>query len=450
MGLLTLWRRSEAERARAENALARAIESDTATSGTVHDLVGLLATTVDAPQMLTAERFGRSSRAARDLTAKLRRHRGFATSNLVAICELERQLAVDFGRRNNFAESRALLMDSLDLLEARRFGADDPDVDEAYARALMELAWVARLQQRFDEALACVQRAEDVLERLVHDPRHFEVIVSIDTSRRMIAVLLGRSGLEEPRRRLLESHIRMLDRLSERAGGDPAIGLVATLARLDLAPGDGASAKLRAAIQRFPADRRLPACLEWRVAEWIASDVNPYSSGPNSTGESKGRLDPDAHASAVIRALESRCEAVGLDTALLPAAAFEVAGIAASRGAEQRGAGRLDAARQIAACLSAFAKTLVRRDPHEAMFHLVLAAAFVQESKNAWRIPDHPTIEDALRKALGEACTALRLDPRNAQARLCVAVLQDKLVHLASGRRKPEEGNTDAASSSSQ
>ena len=57
------------------------------------------------------------------------RIRGFAASNLVAICDLERQLAEDFRRRGNYAESRALLMDSLDLLEGRRSGADDPDVE---------------------------------------------------------------------------------------------------------------------------------------------------------------------------------------------------------------------------------------------------------------------------------------------------------------------------------
>ena len=260
-----------------------------------------------------------------------------------------------------------------------------------------------------------------MLEGLVHDPRHLEVIVSIDESRRAIAALLGRRGLEEPRRRLLESHIRMLERLSEHAGGDPAIGLLATLARLDLAPDDGAIAKLRAAIQRFPANGRLPQLLQARVADWIASDVNPYPSGPNSTGESKGRLDPDAHADAVIRAIESRCEALGVDPSLFPAAAFQVAGIAAGRGAEQRKAGRLDDARQTAACLSAFAKMLARRDPDEAAFHLLLCVAFEQESKNAWKVEDYAAIEDALRKALGEACTALRLDPRNAVARLRVA-----------------------------
>ncbi len=116
VGLLTLWRHSEAERARAENALARAIESDKATSGAVRDLVGLLATTVDAPQMLASERLDKSSRVVRDLTAKLRQDPGFAASNLVAICGLERELAEDFWRRGKYAESRTLLMDSLELI----------------------------------------------------------------------------------------------------------------------------------------------------------------------------------------------------------------------------------------------------------------------------------------------------------------------------------------------
>ena len=170
VGLLTLWRHSEAERGRAENALAHAIESDKATSGAVRDLVGLLATTVDAPQMLASERFDKTSHVVRDLTANLRLHRGFAASNLVAICELERQLAENFRVRGNFAESRALLMDSLDLLEGRRHGADDPHVDDVYARVLMELGRIAQNQERFDEALVCFQRAEGVLEALGPGP----------------------------------------------------------------------------------------------------------------------------------------------------------------------------------------------------------------------------------------------------------------------------------------
>ena len=181
------------------------------------------------------------------------------------------------------------------------------------------------------------------------------------------------------------------------------------------------------------------------MAEWIANDVQPRPSGPNSTGNLKGHLDPVARAHAVIRVLESRCEALGVEPSLLPAAALQMCGIAADWAAEERKAGRLDDARQTAAWLSAFANKLARRDPDEATFHVILSMAFQQESKNAWKVEDYPTIEDALTRALAEASTALRLDPRNATARFCVASLQEKLVGLASVKRNHEDGNGDAA-----
>ncbi len=74
---------------------------------------------------------------------------------------------------------------------------------------------------------------------------------------------------------------------------------------------------------------------------------------------------------------------------------------------------------------------------------MLLCKAFEQEAKNAWEVEDYATIEDALRRALGEASTALRLDPRNATARLRVAGLQEKLVALASGRSNQEERNSE-------
>jgi hypothetical protein len=449
VGLLTLWRHSETERTRAEKALAHATESDKATSDTVHDLVGVLATTVDAPQMLASERFAKTSLAVRDLTAKLRRHAVFATPNLVAICELERQLAIDFYRRENYAESRALLMDSLDLLEGRRYGTADKGIDEAFAWALLELGWVGLKQQHFDEALACLRRAQDVLEDMVHEPRHLKLFVSIDRLRIAVASTFGRRGLQQHRQKLLEARIRMLERMSDHSGGDPAIELLVTLAQLELAPEDGASAKLRAAIQKFPASERLPQLLQESVAYWIASDVSPYPPVPASTDLAKGRLDPDAHAYAVIQALESRCEALSAGRPLFPAAAFQAACVAAARGAEQRNSRHLDDARHTAACLSALAKTLARRDPNEASFHLLLSMAFEQESKNAWQTKDFAAIEIALMKALGEACTTLRLDPLNAVARLRVADLQEKLVGVALDRRR-EEGNRSPATVSTQ
>jgi serine/threonine protein kinase len=434
VGLLTLWRHSEAERGRAEEALARALESDQATFGAVRDLVDLLATTVDAPQMLASERLDKASRVVRDLTAQLRQHRHFATSNLVAICDVERKLAIPFRPRSKSSDWRALLFDSLELLDGRRRAAEDPDVDEAYARTLLELTWGDLEQGRLHTALVRVERAGEALNGLVQDPRRVETIVLLDATRRLIAARLGRRGLQEQRRKLLESHLRLLEHPSGSGGVDPAIEVLAALTRAELAADDGALATLRAAIRRFPANRRLPEPVQEQVANWIADDVNPYPSGVRSTSESKGRLDPDAHAQAVIRAIESRCKALGLYPALLPAAAYQMAGLAACRAAEQRQAGRLDDARHTAACLAAFARSLVRRDADEAAFHLIMSMAFAQESKNAWKVKDYTAIEQALRKALVEAHTALRLDPRSTNARVCVASLQDKLFGLASER----------------
>jgi hypothetical protein len=430
VGLLTLWRHSEAERGRAEEALALAIESDQVTSVAVRDLVDLLATTVDAPQMLASERFDKASRVVRDLTVQLRHDRHVAASNLVAICDLERKLAEALRPRGKYSDARALLMDSLELLVGRRRAADDPDVDEAYARTLLELGWGDPNQGHLDAALDWAERAGEALKNLVHDPRRLQTIAMLDGARRAIAARLGRRGLEEQRRKLLESHIRMLELASGSGRADRAIGLLAALARAELSTEDGAIATLRAAIGRFPANQHLPEPFPARVGDWIASDVNPYPAGPNPAGEPGGGLDPDVHADRVIRALESRCEALGVDHSLFPDVAYRVALMAVQRGSEQRKAGLLDDARRTARYLHAFANLLARRDPDEAIFHLLLSYAFEQEAKNAWKIEDYTAIKEALRKALGQARTALTLAPQSLDARIRVASLQDKLVGL--------------------
>ena len=434
LGLLTLWRHSETERSRAENALVHAIASDKATSGAVRDLVGLLASTVEAPQMLANERLVESSRAVRALTAKLRQDPRVAASNLVAICGLEYLLADDLDRRGKHAESQALLTDSLELLEGRRRLADDPDVDEAYSRSLMLLGYIAGRRARYDDMLGFYQRAEATLERLTHDARKLDVLLSIDEARREIVWVLGQKGLEEPRRKLMESHVRMFEQMCEQSGGEHAIGLLAKMARSDLALDRSGSAKLRNRPHRFAAHKPVTERFEWKVADWIAEDIQSDEPHPNADGEPGDRLDPVAHAHAIILAIESRCKGLGIYPALVPAAAFQVAGFAHDRGAEQRKAGCLEEARRTAACLSAFATLLAKRDPKEPLYHLLLCVAFEQESKNAWKIHDYTAIEGALRKALGEASTALRLDPRNTDARLLVSGLQDKLIGLASHR----------------
>ena len=437
IGFLTLWRHSEAERSRAEHALVRALESDKAASGAVRDLVGLLASTTKSPQRRAYERLVESSRLLRELTAKLRQVRGVAASDLIEICGLERDLAKDFWRRGKYPESRTLFMDAMGLLGGRISGAEDPDLVLAYARSLVDLGVAAHNEQRYDETLDWHRRAELALVNLAREPRNLRVILSIDDTRTRIADLHGLLGQEESRRGLLESHIRMLERLSERPEAEPAIGLMIALARVGAAPDQNAIAKIRAAMERFPADRRLPEPLSDRMAVWITRDLQAYPPEPMSTGKPPRRLDPEVHARSVLLTLDSRCEALGVSSDLLPAAALQLAEMAFGRATEQRKAGRLDDARWTAASLLTFGKLLARRNPDEAAFHVVLCEAFNQEAKNAWRVDDYATVESATRNELVAALTAIRLDPRNVMARIKVAGLQDKMDGLISQRPPP-------------
>ncbi len=428
LGLFLLWRRSE-------SALAHAVESDHAATGALRDLVGLLTLTADEPQLVTSERIEKAARVVRDLMAKLRRNPGFSAVNVAALGDLTRLLSEDFRHRGNYAESRALLKETLMFFEELKNRTADPRVDVESAKTFRELGYVAQNEGHIDEALSCFRRAETVLSGMIHDPRELEAITSLDLVRRWLAKQLECHGQIEARRRLLESHIQLLDRLNRDPAADPAVGLFAELTRLNLAPDPQARDKLRACLRRFPAGARLSASLQQALVEWIVGEVDPYPSGAAVLGTPKSLLEPDAHADAVIRAIESRCEAIGADASVFAAVALNVSGEAASRGAAQRKAGRLDDARATTASLSAFAKKLVQRNPDEATFHSVMCEALLQEAKAAWQVEDYALIEATWRNALVEAKTAVRLAPMHFSFRTRLASLQEKLLNLTGTRQ---------------
>jgi hypothetical protein len=218
------------------------------------------------------------------------------------------------------------------------------------------------------------------------------------------------------------------------------------LVQSDLSPRDRSSEKLRAAIGQFPPDVRFRKWVQWRIANWIADERNLNPSVPDCDLAEKDRLDPAADADAVIRTIESSCEALGVAPDLFSDAAARVGENAMEKGWVQRHAGRLGDARRTAACLTAFANKLTRRAPGVARFHLLLCEAFEQESKLAWetfkqeskkapkRVGDFPAIEETTRRALAAARAALRLEPGNTWARIKLAGLEDKLAGLASER----------------
>jgi hypothetical protein len=433
--LLALWRRSETQRARAEGALDRAVQSERIATGAVGDLIGLVTALLDAPEMSAAGRLDRSIAAVQELTARLRRDRGFSESSLIPICQLERQLAVELDRGGKLLEARELLNDSLALIEARRTGRSaDAGLEAEYGLALHALVSLCCRESRGTEAVAWFRRAQSVLERMPASPQRMELIGLMDGARSEIAELQERNGEGEVRRLLLASHVRMLERMATSGDLDPEMGLLAALGRMELQPDAGAVAALRSAVERIPAGHSFSGPLAERVAARIADDVMAGRREPRAGDDRGDRLDANARADEIIAGLESRCRDLRVYPALLPMAARWAAFVLSCTGAAQRRAGLHDDARWTTAVLSSFARKLERTDPGEAEFHLILSEAFVQVSKSGWEHEDYPAIEHALRQALAAAATAVSLAPRNADARMRLGGIQDKLVRVLSRR----------------
>jgi tetratricopeptide (TPR) repeat protein len=99
--------------------------------------------------------------------------------------------------------------------------------------------------------------------------------------------------------------------------------------------------------------------------------------------------------------------------------------------ADQRRRGRFDQARKTADRLLAFGRLVVERNPNDPLAYIVLADAFDQAHKNAWRpTEDRPAIELNLRRAIEAARHALDLAPEDEVARHWTERLQGKLFDL--------------------
>ena len=368
--------------------------------------------------MLAYERLVESSRVVRDLTAKLRQDRGVAASNLVAICGLERELAEDFWRRGKYSESRTLLMDAWSCWR----GGGAAPLTRMSSRRMRVVSWISGgspgtssdTTRRWSGSSALrrcwkawpTNRKTCRLSFRSTSATNDRLAVRSSGPGRIAAEV---AGVAHPHARAVERACRgrSCDRTPRRARAS--------------GPGPRCKARAQRSAPRWRDFRQIDGSRngwQMRLAEWIARDIQPYPSDPKSTGKPQGRLDPDVHARAVIRRSIQDVRRWVFTPPCFPPRPWQVCGIALGRAAEQRKAGRLDDARWTAASLFAFGKMLARRDPNEAVFHVVLCEAFEQEAKNAWKVEDFPTIEAATRNALVAACTALRLDPRNTMARI--------------------------------
>ena len=98
---------------------------------------------------------------------------------------------------------------------------------------------------------------------------------------------------------------------------------------------------------------------------------------------------------------------------------------------DQRHSGQFHRTRQTVDRLLALGRIVVERNPNDARAYLLLAEAFYQEQKNAWRpTEDRPTIVLSLRRAIDAAQHAVELAPDDDLARHELERLRRKLHDL--------------------
>jgi eukaryotic-like serine/threonine-protein kinase len=378
VGLFALWRLSEAERARTEDARQLAEDNAKFASSALAEINEALGFALSEP--LSEERILATAYSLRKQSRKLKNYRSLSPRSLHGLGVVERLLAerlLSHGKRD---EAKALLIDSVAILkECRQLDLNDESILWQLTRSLLVSGDLAAENFASDEALALYDQASSLLGSLRTVSYRVELINDLYRARRKVVDQLTRRGEAVRARRVFEANLRMFDSIDSTLADQPELMFL------------------------------------------------------------KGNAhDPEAWAEALVGLIRSRCSAQDLDAAAVPRHGFKLMDLASSTAAEQRKIGRLADAELTAARLMAFGRRLVEHYPGQAESHMVLSEAHFQVSKNAWKHKDLRLVEEALRQALKSARHAVSLNPQREDARHLVDRLLPRLVVFDAGRSKPK------------
>ncbi len=426
LGLYALYRQTVAERDRANLALQRSRESESAASGSVAALADILDQTINSPHAELQQRMERSSRAIIDLTARLRKASGLPTEDVLSIIKLQRKLVPFLNRTNRTEQSRALLEACAGLLRSRRDGS--PEVEWEYAMVLLSLGIVDHWEGNYAAALARFREVDSAL---------IPILGRIDVLEPAYGTFVYRNGLgfvgtylrgdPELRRRLNEENLRLFEAIAAHMPDDPGVGFVIAVSRDEIAPDASTRAGVWAALDRSADAQKSRWNQEIMIGEWAGRRILEEVQGAGPPGRSR---TPEEFASDVLAAMDARIRTHRIG----PADARELAvGIGSVAGVEltaARRAKRMEEARYRSDWLLVYARKLVAREPRSAAPYLVLGRAYEHRQKLQWASgqPDAAAIERDLRASLAAVWTALELDPGWEVARLALVGAQEKYI----------------------
>src|SRR5262249_1577392 len=147
--------------------------------------------------------------------------------------------------------------------------------------------------------------------------------------------------------------------------------------------------------------------VEQSLSEWFNRDLGRWARAVLDEGSSPEQCDWEID--DFIGLLLGLEENLGIPGRLLRTDP-RLTNVIRTRAADHPGAGRLDQADRTVAALMVQARGLVRESPHDPWAHEMLAEAFQQRAKNAWKRQDIGEIRRELARAVEAREKAVSLD----------------------------------------
>ncbi len=411
VGLYTLWRISESERARAVSESARAEaarriseDKETVASRALSELSLVLYFAVANPESLTERRIHDLTSSVREQTRSLRNHRRAGALGDPGLGILERVLAEKFMACGRHEDARSMLADSVAYLkECHELHPNDEGILWQLCQSLLHCGHLATEQRSYEEAGDLYDQTASLLASLQTVSHRLELATDLYWVRRNLTDRLTGYGESVRSRELADANIRMLATLGQSVEHQfrplPAVETSAG----HVTPDEAAIERALSIAHNFPGDPDLQRVVEWHIVNWTSSRVvRPLANAKPSIGTTS-ETDSDGWAESLVSATRSRCAALGLDEASLIKVSFKVIDPVASAAACLRGAGQLDVAETTVARFMAFARRILREYPGRPESHMILSEAYFQDSKNAWKRDDRLRVERSLRQALDSA-----------------------------------------------
>jgi tetratricopeptide (TPR) repeat protein len=401
-GMFVLWRRAEAERARAE----ADFEVATAALGEFTEF-RIVWPSNGIPG--TQFNFVLQLQRIRELCLKLSKSRPDHRMIRRRLAFTDHYLSTGLYQFHRTDEARALMVEAIALWEELAVDYPrDADILSRQADTLVHFAEIVSQEGRIEESARVLSRVVDQLESVLHLRPDNWVVSMLSRQRLALAELRQRLGRYDQARLLFAANTRMM-----------------TESPSDLLDQDFIAEQMVRQTELYC------SCPE-SEPELARANVNTSDSLSVAPLDVASRTAAEAWAERLMHELAAVAGNRPDPSTEEVDAGYAAASVLFGRASQQRRSGQIANARQTTDRLNALARLLVTRYPEKATSHLAMSQTFSQAVKDAYAFPkpDFTVIRQNLKLAVDETRHASRLAPNDKRIRDQLETLEQRLEDL--------------------